>query len=118
MKTEVQEVLSKHEIFKEEQGMLKGMKAIHVSAEACPKFYRPWSIPYAGRAKVEEELDRLLKDGIITPVKYAEWAAPIVPVLKPDGSARICGDYRKTVLQARSSPYLLHDLRVQHPFPL
>ncbi|XP_031432706.1 uncharacterized protein K02A2.6-like [Clupea harengus] len=101
---ELQEVLSKHEdVFKKELGMLKGMKAtIRVSAEARPKFYRPRSVPYAMRAKVEEEIDRLLKEGIITPVKYAEWAAPIVPVLKPDGSIRICGDYKLTVNSASS----------------
>ena len=48
------------------------------------------------RRKVEQELDRLQKQCIIRPVT---WAAPIVPVLKKDGSVRICGDYRLTVNQ-------------------
>uniref|UniRef100_A0AAQ4NRX0 Gypsy retrotransposon integrase-like protein 1 n=1 Tax=Gasterosteus aculeatus aculeatus TaxID=481459 RepID=A0AAQ4NRX0_GASAC len=100
----LQDVLVRNEdVFKQELGMLKGMKAtIRVSAEAHPKFYRPRSVPYAMRAKVEEEIDRLLKEDIITPVKYAEWAAPIVPVLKPNGSVRICGDYKLTVNSASS----------------
>ena len=62
------------------------------------------------RAKVGEEIERLLKEGIIAPVKYAEWAAPIVPVLKPDGSVRICGDYKLTVNSASSLE--------QYPIPL
>lgn len=100
----LQDVLIKNEeVFKEELGMLKGMKAtIRVSAEARPKFYRPRSVPYAMRAKVDEELDRLLKEGIISPVKYSEWAAPIVPVLKRSGSVRVCGDYKLTVNSASS----------------
>ncbi|XP_043916305.1 uncharacterized protein K02A2.6-like [Protopterus annectens] len=51
------------------------------------------------KKKVEFELERLTKQGIIEPVKFVEWAAPIVPVLKPDGTVRICGDYKLTVNQ-------------------
>lgn len=47
------------------------------------------------RAKVDEK--RLLKADIISPVKYAEWAAPVVPILNPTGTVRLCGDYKLTV---------------------
>ena len=40
---------------------------------------------------VVAELERLCKEGIIEPVSFSDWAAPIVPILKPDGkSIRIC----------------------------
>ena len=29
-----------------------------------------------------------------------DWAAPIVPVLNPDGSIKICGDYKITINKA------------------
>ncbi|XP_041863718.1 uncharacterized protein K02A2.6-like [Melanotaenia boesemani] len=95
----LQDILCKHEeVFKEELGTLRGTKAtIHVADKAVPRFFRPRSLPYAMKAKVDEELDRLLREEIITPVKYSEWAAPVVPILKPTGSVRLCGDYKLTV---------------------
>ncbi|XP_023809022.1 uncharacterized protein K02A2.6-like [Oryzias latipes] len=95
----LQEVLVKHEtVFKEELGKLKGFSAkICVKKEANPQFYKPRSVPFAMRHKVEQELERLLKEKIIEPVKFSDWAAPIVPILKPDGTVRICGDYKLTV---------------------
>ena len=54
-------------------------------------------MPYALREKVENELNCLQKENIIEPVQYSEWAAPIVPVIKPNGSVRICGDYKLTI---------------------
>ncbi|PIK48902.1 hypothetical protein BSL78_14237 [Apostichopus japonicus] len=53
------------------------------------------------RNKVEAELDRLQSEGIITPIQFADWAAPIVPILKADQSSiRICGDYKVSVNKA------------------
>ena len=38
-------------------------------------------------------------EDIISPVEFTEWVAPIVPVVKQDGSVHICGDYKCTVNQ-------------------
>ena len=46
---------------------------------------------------MEHELERLKKQNIITPVTFSDWAAPVVPVEKCDGSMRICWDYKLTV---------------------
>ena len=49
--------------------------------------------------KIEAELKRLQDEGKIELVQFSEWAAPIVPILEPKDSIRICGDYRITVNQ-------------------
>nr|VZI21338.1 unnamed protein product [Spirometra erinaceieuropaei] len=73
-----------------------------------PRFFKARTVPYALAPKVEDELDRLQKADIIEPVQCSEWAAPIVPVLKTDGSVRICGDYKLTINSAiKLNPYPL-----------
>ena len=47
--------------------------------------------------------------GVIEKVRYSESAAPIVPVVKPDNSIRVCGDYKVT-----ANSVLEVD---QHPLP-
>ena len=51
-----------------------------------PRFCRARPVPYAMRSKVEQELERLVCEGILEPVQHSDWAAPIVPVLKGDKS--------------------------------
>ena len=105
------ELLKTYEdIFKEEIGHCQGIKArIHVKPEAVPKFHKPRPIPLAMKAKVEADLARQEKLGILEKIETSEWAAPIVPVPKPNGTVRTCGDYKVTV-----NPYL--DVN-QYPLP-
>ena len=100
--TNLHSLLQKHQaVFDDQLGLLKGFEAnIHVDPTAKPVFCRARSVPYSMKLKVEEALDRLVKDEVIEPVQFASWAAPIVPVVKYDKSVRICGDFRITVNQA------------------
>ncbi|KAL5481520.1 hypothetical protein EMCRGX_G021699 [Ephydatia muelleri] len=83
---------------KDELGLLKGtLVKIHVNETATPLFFKPRAVPYAVREKVEKELERLEKLGVIEAIQFSEWAAPVVPVVKCDGSIRLCGDYKLTV---------------------
>ena len=54
----------------------------------------PYRVPDKLKAKVKCEIDNLLEAGIIVP-SSSPWASPIVPVLKPDSSVRLCVDYRR-----------------------
>lgn len=61
------------------------------------------------RNKVEAELKRLVRLGHIERVETSEWATPIVPIIKEDGSVRICGNFKLTV-----NPWLVIN---RHPLP-
>ncbi|XP_058121680.1 uncharacterized protein K02A2.6-like [Anopheles ziemanni] len=57
---------------------------------ATPVFRPKRPVAYAMFQAVDNELERLEKDGIISKVDYSEWAAPIVVVRKANGTMRIC----------------------------
>ena len=56
-----------------------------IEPDATPKFCKPRKVPFALHPKVEK-LQWLEKAGVIESVQFSTWAAPIVPVLKQDGS--------------------------------
>ena len=108
----LQTVLDKHcSVFNDELGCIKDMKVkLLIDSAAKPKFFKPHSVPFMLRGKVETELQRLKSHGIISPVKFSKWAAPIVPVINKDGAVHICGDYKVTANRAT--------LTESYPLPL
>ena len=96
----LQSVLQHHKaLFQEGLGALWGREVkIVTDPEATPRFCMVRSVPYALRDKVDAELSRLVEEGTLEPVQFADWAALIVVVLKSDKtSIRICGDFKQTV---------------------
>ena len=88
-------------MFLDELGLVRGLKVkLHMKDSAKPRFYKARPVPYALREKMEAELVRLEKSGVIEKVQFSEWAAPVVPILKRDGSIRLCGDYKLTINRA------------------
>ena len=58
--TRLQVILDRHAaMFKDELGLVKDVAAkIHVDDAAQPRFYKPRTVPYALRAKVDQELEQ------------------------------------------------------------
>lgn len=65
---------------------------IRTSATPIKQRHYPLSPPL--QKHVNEELDRMLKDGIIEP-SSSPWASPIVLVKKPDNTYRFCVNYKR-----------------------
>ena len=95
----LEDLLNQHsKVFRDELETVKDVKVkLHVRNDSTPKFFKPRTLPLALREKVSNELDQLEASGIIVSVKLSTWAAPVIPVIKKDGSVRFCGDYKITV---------------------
>ena len=88
--TELEALLQKNSVlFKDELGTMIGLKArltvkpCRCSPQVLPS---PTSTVYALREAMEKDLARLERQGVIEKVSYSDWATPVVPVPKPDGS--------------------------------
>ncbi len=85
-------------VFNGELGDISTVPAsLHVESTQTPRFFKARPVSYSLKDKVEAELNRLQESGVISPVTFSEWAAPIVLVVKCDGHIRFCGDYKLTV---------------------
>ena len=86
------------DVYKDELGELRNYTAsLRVGPNTKPIFCKAPHVSYALWEKVDQELDRLESLGLIGPIQYSEWEAPIVAVLKTDQSIRLCGDYKLTM---------------------
>ncbi|XP_013142506.1 PREDICTED: uncharacterized protein K02A2.6-like [Papilio polytes] len=77
-------------------GTFKTKLKLHLK-DTTPIFCKARPLPLALRSPVERELERLQAEGIIYKVDRSDYGTPIVPIIKRDGTIRICGDYKVTV---------------------
>ena len=85
---------------------MEGFEAeIHLRDDARPIFFKAYDVPFKLREKVGTELDRLEKENIIKPIKFSEWASPMVIVPKTNGDIRICTDCKVTINKVISTEH-------------
>ncbi|KAK6177716.1 hypothetical protein SNE40_015762 [Patella caerulea] len=77
------------------------------TGNAMPIKQPPRRIPLAKLQEAREEIEKMAKQGIISP-SISPWSSPVVLVKKKDNSTRFCVDYRK-----------LNDVTIKdsHPLP-
>ncbi|KHJ77539.1 reverse transcriptase, partial [Oesophagostomum dentatum] len=98
------------EVFKCELERCTKTKAkLMLKDNATAVFKKKRPVPYASVPDLDEEIDRLVAEGVISPVDHSEWAAPIVVVMKKNGKIRLCADFSTGLNDALQ----LH----QHPLP-
>ncbi|XP_022816983.1 uncharacterized protein K02A2.6-like [Spodoptera litura] len=81
-------------VFSDKLGLFNKFKVkLHLKEDAKPVFIRARPLAFALKNKVDNEIDRLVRLGVLKPVDHARYASPIVPVLKQNGTIRICADF-------------------------
>ena len=86
--------------------MARGSVSVHLQLrkDTHPVFRPKRPVAIAIEEIVNKDLDRLEGLGIISPVNYSDWAAPVLAVRKVNGQIRLCGDY-STSLNAALHPH-------------
>ena len=87
---------------------IKGYQAkLYPKPGHVPPFQNHRIVPFHLKSQVEDALHELINSKIIEPVEHSDYASPIVPVMKQNGSIRICVDFRKLNLVLHESKYPL-----------
>jgi len=67
---------------------------LYLNDNVKPVFCKPRVLPFTLKDKVSNEIDRLINEKLLIPVETSDWATPEVPVVKRNGTIRLCGDYK------------------------
>ncbi|RUS91936.1 hypothetical protein EGW08_000338 [Elysia chlorotica] len=101
-------------VFNDELGNLPGVQHLTTDPEVKPVIMPNRRVPVAVKDRLKQELDRLTKLGVITPVtEPTPWVSQIVVTHKKNGQLRICIDPKflnKALLREHYSMPLLDDV--------
>ncbi|KAL0188186.1 hypothetical protein M9458_015285, partial [Cirrhinus mrigala] len=94
-KTELQHLVSQFgDVFSSQPGQTNVIQNDIRTPPGVIVRQRPYRVPEACRQAIEEEVQQMLKLGVIEPSR-SPWSSPIVMVPKPDGTLRFCNDFRR-----------------------
>ena len=96
------QILQKHDaVFKPGLEKFNGHKVhLQVDPNVPPVFCKLRPVPYALRKRVTKEID-LQQFGVLRLITHANWAAPLVSIIKSGKqSIRLCGDYKVALNKA------------------
>lgn len=86
------------EVFKKGLGTYNVSKIkLPLVSDATPIFIKARPIPLAFRSGIEKVIDNMIELGVYMPTEDSDHGTPIVPVPKPNGEFRICGDFKSTI---------------------
>ena len=78
----------------EDLGHCKTLSHAINTGEVKPIHQAPYPSAFKQRAIIQDQVDDMLKNGVIEP-SHSPWSSPVILVKKKDGSFRFCADYRK-----------------------
>ena len=91
----LREILIKNKsLFRESPGRLECYEHECKVTDSTPYFQRGWAVPIAYKQKVDAEINKMLKYGVIERGN-SPYVNPMVTVIKKDGNVRLCLDARK-----------------------
>ena len=76
------------------------------TGEAPPTRVYPYQVPPAWQDQLREEVHSLAATGVLRP-SFSPWLSPMVPVRKPDGSVRLCINYKTINNITTPDPYIM-----------
>ncbi len=110
VREELDEVLCEFaEVFSDRPGNTERVIMEINTGDHAPIRQPPYSVPLGIRDAVRREIEELEAGGIIERSR-SPWASPLVPVRKPDGTVRLCVDFRKLNDVTEKEPYCMPTL--------
>ena len=106
--TQLRNLLLKYkDVFNDEPGHCKLLEhEIKLKEDFVPSVQRPYRVPERLKEEIDSQIQNLLDTGKIEKC-VSEFGAPVVCVVKPDNSIRLCTDLRRLNKGILNDPYML-----------